>query len=136
MLIGPAGAVALGDVNGDGKADLVAVNNVDDTVSVLLGNGDGSFQPARQIPSLHYPLDVAVGDFDGDGKLDLLLAGNAGDTGRWMRGHGDGTLDPDSADPPLGHSPKRVWALPLSGRMDAAIVSTNGGTEIVVAKCQ
>ena len=43
-------AQAVGDFNGDGKADLVVVNKFSNTVSVLLGNGDGTFQARRQLP--------------------------------------------------------------------------------------
>ncbi len=92
---GNAGAqfVAAGDFNGDGILDLAVTNQgVGNTVSVLLGNGDGTFQ--TQIP---YGLDpgsspnaVAVGDFNGDGKLDLAVANHDNSTVTVLLGNGDG----------------------------------------------
>src|SRR5213083_3066427 len=67
-------SVAVGDFDGDGRLDLAVANNGSDDVSVLLGNGDGTFQPAVNYPVGEFPWSVAVGDFDGDGRLDLAVA--------------------------------------------------------------
>src|SRR5208337_722152 len=56
-------SVASGDFNGDGIADLAVANNGDNTVSVLLGNGDGTFQAAVNYSAGSGPLSEAVGDF-------------------------------------------------------------------------
>jgi hypothetical protein len=66
--------VKAGDFNGDAVLDL-ATANFGDNVSVLLGNPDGTFQPAQSSAAGGGPRSVAVGDFDKDGKLDLV-AGN------------------------------------------------------------
>ena len=66
--------VAVGDFNGDGKLDLVTANAGADDVSVLLGNGNGTFQAPTNIGIGSNPQSVAVGDFNGDGKLDLAVA--------------------------------------------------------------
>jgi hypothetical protein len=78
-------SLAVGDFNGDGKLDLVTgdynYGGTTTDVTVLLGNGNGSFQPPASI-DLSYPgfglgvESVAVGDFNGDGKLDLLAVSN------------------------------------------------------------
>jgi hypothetical protein len=62
------------DFNGDGKLDLAVLNTGDSSVSVLLGNANGTFQPARTSGTGMTPLSLAVGDFNGDGKLDLATA--------------------------------------------------------------
>src|SRR5262245_30698748 len=59
-------SVAVGDFNGDGKADLAVANEFSNNVSVLLGNGDGSFQAAQNFVAGNAPVSVAVGDFNGD----------------------------------------------------------------------
>src|SRR6266516_860314 len=60
-------SIAVGDFNRDGFADLVVANWGSDTVSVLLGNGDGSFRSALTLPVGRMPHAVAAGDFNGDG---------------------------------------------------------------------
>jgi ribosomal protein L35AE/L33A len=67
-------AMAAGDFNGDGTLDLAAANSAYDSVSVLLGNADGTFQPARTSATGVGPQSVAVGDFNSDGNLDLATA--------------------------------------------------------------
>jgi hypothetical protein len=76
-----ANSVAVADVNGDGKPDIVVVNygtsigNGNGTLGVLLGNGDGTFQPAVAYGSGGTSADsVAVADVNGDGKPDMLAA--------------------------------------------------------------
>jgi len=65
--------VAIGDVNGDGKLDLVSVDE-GDSISILLGKGDGSFQSATYIKTPDQTnYSVAIGNVDGDGKLDLVV---------------------------------------------------------------
>lgn len=95
-------AIASGDFNGDGKLDLAVVNTTDGTVSILLGNGEGTFQPAVAYEAGNMPNAIAVGDFNGDGKLDLaildsLSGGNS--TVTILLGNGDGTFTAASVSP-------------------------------------
>jgi len=67
-------ALASGDFNGDGKLDLAVANVTGQTVSILLGKGDGTFQTQKEYAAGYAPIALAVGDFNGDGKLDLAVA--------------------------------------------------------------
>ena len=68
-------SVAVADVNGDGKPDIVVANNWSNTVGVLLGNGDGTFQPVVTYGSGgNAPSSVVLADMNGDGKLDIVVA--------------------------------------------------------------
>ena len=83
--------MAVADLNGDGKPDLVIANYGGNTVSVLLGNGDGPSSPSR--PSRRQSPDrVAVADFNGDGKPDLVVANYDDNTVSVLLGNGDGTF--------------------------------------------
>src|SRR5579883_3121059 len=68
---------AVGDFNSDGHADLAVINQNSNTVSVLLGSGNGSYGPKTDYATGTTPTSVVVGDFNGDGKLDLAT-GNFG----------------------------------------------------------
>src|SRR5262249_57294327 len=67
-------SVAVGDFNGDGLADVAVTNGDDGTVSVLLGQGDGSLRAGPRFVVGHRPVSVVVGDFNGDGLPDLVVA--------------------------------------------------------------
>src|SRR6185369_17889700 len=66
--------VRVGDFNGDGKQDLAAANSNSANLSILLGDGAGSFGAAANFGVGSTPDFVAVGDFNGDGKQDLATA--------------------------------------------------------------
>ncbi len=85
--------VAIADVNGDGKSDLITATDLG-AVGVLLGNGDGTFRPANFFPAGQQPVDIAVADFDGDGHPDLVTANYTvgGRTVSVLLGSGDGSF--------------------------------------------
>jgi hypothetical protein len=87
--------VKVGDFNNDGRLDLVTANY--NTVSVLLGNADGTFQQART-SAAYFPVSLVVGDFDQDGKLDLVTCNDNLEL-TILLGHGDGTFAPPAGMP-------------------------------------
>ena len=92
---GPA-VVAVGDFNGDGHMDVVTGNDdTANTVSVLLGKGDGTFAPHVDYPVGSAPSGIAVGDFNNDGKLDIAVVyGFNLSKVAVLLGNGDGTFKP------------------------------------------
>jgi uncharacterized repeat protein (TIGR01451 family) len=96
--------MAVADMNGDGKPDLVVLNtSYNGAASVILGNGDGTFQPPLTAAGTStYPDSLVVGDFNGDGKPDVAVV-------YWVAaqvflGNGDGTLQ-SAVTSPLGQVP-------------------------------
>jgi hypothetical protein len=94
IAIQPSGSrpnfVVVGDFNSDGKPDLAVANAESGTLSILLGNGDGTFQAARNYSVGLGLVSLAVGDFNGDGNLDLVAANRGRLT--VLLGNGDGTF--------------------------------------------
>ncbi|MHB8420462.1 MAG: FG-GAP repeat domain-containing protein [Myxococcales bacterium] len=74
-------ALAVGDLNGDGKLDLAAVGSADDTLDILLNQGGGTFAAPVTYAAGFGPDAVAVGDFNGDGMLDVVVANTIGNGG-------------------------------------------------------
>ncbi len=71
-------SVSLADVNGDGKLDIVALNRLDKTLSILPGVGDGTFSEQITFALADAPLSVAAADFNKDGKPDLAVLEDCG----------------------------------------------------------
>lgn len=95
----PAG-VSVGDFNGDGELDLAVANHGlsdmgdDGGVSVLLGNGDGTFQAARNFSAGKQPESIAIADFNSDGRLDIIAVSETENVLNVLLGNGDGTFRP------------------------------------------
>ena len=83
-------AIATGDFNGDGRWDLTTVNGTSDDVSVLLGNGNGTFRSAVSFGVGKIPLALVAEDMDQDGVLDLVLALSGSDQVVVFKGDGKG----------------------------------------------
>jgi hypothetical protein len=130
--------MALADVNADGKPDLLVANGCTSvtsrdcssgTVGVLIGNGDGTFQPVVTYGSGGLnPFYVSAADLNDDGKLDLLVL-NSGSVGVLL-GNGDGTFQPVKTFLTGGTS---TWAAVADvnddGKPDVVVANSNGGSD-------
>ena len=101
--------IAVGLFNADSNLDLAVANGNDADVSILLGNGDGTFMDQRltDFPTRKCTFTVAVGLFNADSNLDLAVA-NFGDANvSILLGNGDGTFGPKT-DFPVGNGPLSI----------------------------
>jgi len=116
--------LAAGDFNGDGKLDLVTANFSANTISVLLGNGDGTFQSHVDYATGSGPWRVATGDFNGDGNLDLAVTNFNDGTVSIFLGNGDGTFR-SQVTYPAGPGPWGVVVADFNGdgNLDLAIAN-------------
>jgi hypothetical protein len=85
-------SVTLGDLNRDGKTDLVVANESSGSLSILLGAGDGTFAAKVDYPAASIPISVTLADLDWDGSLDVVVANHNADGVGVMLGRGDGTF--------------------------------------------
>jgi hypothetical protein len=147
-------AVAAVDLNNDGKLDVVVAHEIacytapcvaSEVISVMIGNGDGTFQPSREIQVGRGMAEIAVGDYNRDGFKDLALAGVQGQVYR-LYGVGDGTFvqqptltavvdtffipvtDIDVADFNSDSIQDLVAAVPHNGSRTAILIGNADGT--------
>jgi hypothetical protein len=123
-------ATATGDFRGDGHTDLVVVNQQSNTVSVLLGNGNGTFQAKTDYATGTSPAGVAVGDFNGDGKADLAVVNSGANSISVLAGNGDGTFQPKT-DIALTLRPMALTTGDFNGdgNTDIAVATGNSTTD-------
>jgi len=140
-----AAGVAVADVNGDGKPDVVVANfcaagtdcggdSKTGSVAVLLGNGDGTFRPAQVFSTGNQSAYLAVGDFNADGKLDVAVADGCGGCGNRniaiLLGSGDGTFrSPQTYDLPKEPLGIAVGDITGDGRLDILVGLEGTGGE-------
>jgi hypothetical protein len=128
----PHASVAVGDFNRDGAMDAAAVNPVSNEVAVLLGNGRGALDGARQFAAGSGPAAVAVADFNRDDKADLVTANSTGNDVTVMLGNGDGTFQPPMHTA-VGTAPVAIVVADfnLDGKPDVA-VANSGSNDVTI----
>ena len=131
-----AASLAVADLNRDGKADLVVVNRLSETMGVLLGKGDGSFQaaaiysPIGQFPNNTVPVNIRVSDVNGDGIPDLAVGANGVGV---LLGNGDGTFGPVvTYNPDLSVEWVAIADVNGDGRPDIAFVNNGGNAGVLL----
>jgi len=87
-------AVAVSDVNADGKLDIVTVNSDTNNLAVHAGRGDGTFATARFSATCEFPISLALAELTGDGKVDAVVQCAAGKRSQALMGSGDGGFVP------------------------------------------
>ena len=123
---GPS-AIAQADLNRDGKTDLVTVNTTANTISVLLGNGNGTFAAKVDYPVGTAPKGIVIADFNNDGKPDLATVNSAGYNIGVLLGNGDGTFQP-AVNSVAGGTPNALIAGDFNGDGKLDLVVSNSNT--------
>jgi len=125
-------AITLGDFNADGNPDILGVSPANGSVSVVTGNGDGTFTLASTTNTGNTPVSAVVADFNGDGKLDAAVTNSRDNTVAILLGNGDGTFSSGAPFTLLstGNSPGNIVAGDWNGdaKQDLAVVNTVDGT--------
>lgn len=119
-----------GDINGDGKADFLQTGSDGTTVTVLLGNGDGTSTTGATLSPTGGVSLTALGDVNGDGKLDLAIANAAGTGVTVMLGNGDGTFQAQGHAFATGVTALALGDVNGDGRAD--LVTSKGGDAVAV----
>jgi hypothetical protein len=122
--------VIAADFNHDGNLDLAVADYLADEVSILLGNGDGTFQKARKL-SVLAPVALAAGDLNGDHKIDLMVVESHGTSNGSLDvflGDGTGKFH-ESVSYGMGVGPISVTLADFNGHghLDAAVANSGSG---------
>ena len=131
---GPQG-IAIADFNGDGAPDIAVANAglvngtyTGDTVSILLGNGDGTFRAQQTFATAKGPLSIAAADLEGAGHLGLAVAtASPFGTISVLRGNGDGTLQSQEEYRSSSHASAQAHTIL------AADLNDDGAVDLVTA---
>jgi len=129
--------VAIADLNHDGKPDLVVANFADDTLSILLGNGDGTFKSQTTVATGIGPDFVSIEDINKDGIPDILVANSSDETLQVVLGKGDGTFTLKGitqVGPPVSKATLQSMVVAdfnKDGNLDVVITGGDASSQIV-----
>jgi hypothetical protein len=125
-------SLAIGDLNGDRRPDLVTANAFESTISVFLNRGDGTFRAKRDYRTGYNstPRWVAIGDLNSDGKRDLAIAEDDPNTVSVLLNRGNGTFEP-RVDFATGRGPVAVAVGDLNGDRRTDLVTANAKANTV-----
>jgi hypothetical protein len=123
-------SVAIADLNSDGAPDLAVANSYSDDVSVLLGNGAGSFQAEQRFGTGWKPSSIAIADLNGDGAPDLAVATSENSEVSVLLGNGDGTFQAEQRFG-AGTWPSSIAIVDLNGDGAPDLAVANGRSDDV-----
>lgn len=113
--------VTTGDLNHDSFTDVITTNIASDTLSILLGNGDGTFHDQIELHVCQEPRSLAMGDFNHDEHLDVALACSGGDEIEILLGHGNGKFE-EGPHYPVYRTPVSLVSEDVNGDHHADLV--------------
>jgi hypothetical protein len=124
--------MATGDFNRDGNLDIVVANDNSSSLSLFLGTGEGTFNPAITIPVGAIPVAVAAADFNGDGNLDLAVSLLNSGGFQVLFGNGNGTFQSPIFIPVPSGVLGQITAADLNGdgHPDLAVGEGFGGLQV------
>jgi hypothetical protein len=123
-------AIATADFTGDGYADMAVANKTDNTVSILINDGAGTFTSGEVIPVPAAPVAIVAGDFNGDGKEDLAVVSHDAGVVSILAGNGDGTFSL-AGQFSVGQDPSAIVTADFNGDGVSDLAVANSGSNTV-----
>ena len=127
-------SVVTADFNGDGIPDLAVANSGSNTISILLGNGNGTFTAAASLQTPTAPYRLAVGDFNRDGSVDLAVTLSYSNSVLIFLGNGNGAFTASPSTPATGLQPVGLAVADFNGDglLDLAVANENSSTVTIL----
>lgn len=130
-------SVTVGDLNGDGRPDLVVANQLSDTISVMIANANATFAASVNYATGTTPRHTTIEDLNGDGIPDLAVVTGGSNAVSILRGNGNGTFAAATSEP-VGTDPSDIASGDFNedGRVDLATANFQStDVSILTAVC-